>query len=99
VTDAREHAASSHAHYIGQRVDRTITPHPAYWALGNTPFAREATYAERVRAGLPAALQGEIDAAVQRGWALGDDAFLSELQSQTPRRLRPATPGRPRKPV
>jgi putative transposase len=36
---------SSHAHYLGQRIDKLVTPHALYWALGNTPFAREAAYA------------------------------------------------------
>ena len=29
---------SSHAHYLGQRIDKLVTPHALYWALGNTPF-------------------------------------------------------------
>ncbi len=29
-----------------------VTPHALYWALGNTPFAREAAYAELVQAGI-----------------------------------------------
>lgn len=43
---------SSHAHYLGQRIDKLVTPHALYWALGNTPFAREAAYAGLVQAGI-----------------------------------------------
>ena len=42
---------SSHAHYLGLRNDCIVTPHTLYWALGNTPFAREAAYGELVQAG------------------------------------------------
>ena len=52
VADARDYPWSSHGHYAGLRHDRLITPHPLYWTLGNTPFAREAAYAELVRAGV-----------------------------------------------
>ena len=33
---------SSCAFHLGLRSDGLLTPHPLYWALGNTPFAREA---------------------------------------------------------
>lgn len=41
---ARRASTPSHLHYIGQRVDKLLTPHPLIWGLGNTPFAREAAY-------------------------------------------------------
>jgi len=43
---------SSHLHYTGAGQDRLITPHALYWELGNTPFAREAAYAQLVQAGI-----------------------------------------------
>lgn len=98
VADARDYPWSSHGHSIGLRVDRLVTPHAAYWELGNTPFAREAAYAERVRAGLgPQEVQALTDATLQ-GWALGDAHFIESLQKRTPRRIRKAAPGRPPKP-
>lgn len=97
VADARDYPWSSHAHYIGLHVDRLVTPHPSYWELGNTPFAREAAYAERVRAGLGTReVQALTDATLQ-GWALGDVDFIDALQKQTSRRIRKAAPGRPPK--
>lgn len=86
---------SSHAHYIGQRNDRWLTPHPLLWALGNTPFAREAAYAERVHHGVTAAQWHALTDAALNGWALGDATFLAALGQQTGRRLSRGKPGRP----
>ena len=97
VSDAKDYLWSSHAHYLGLRTDRLITPHALYWALGNTPFAREAAYAELVHQGVAADQQGALTDATLSGWALGDAAFMTHLQTQTPRRLLKAKPGRPAK--
>jgi REP element-mobilizing transposase RayT len=43
VVRPQDYPWSSHGHYIGQRVDKLITPHALVWALGNTPFARTST--------------------------------------------------------
>lgn len=86
---------SSHAHYVGLRQDACITPHPLVWALGNTPFAREAAYAERVRQGLGVSERRRLDDALMAGWALGGDEFLAALSERTDRRLTRAKPGRP----
>ena len=94
VTEAREYAWSSHHHYIGLRTDRLVTPHPLYWSLGNTPFAREAAYADLVRAGIPARDQTLLTDATLRGWAAGDADFVEKLQAATPRRVTKARAGR-----
>ena len=86
---------SSHAHYLGQRIDKLITPHALYWALGNTPFAREAAYAALVQAGIGNADQAALTDAALRGWALGDADFVAELQKKSARRVTKAKPGRP----
>jgi len=95
VIDPRDFAWSSHAHYAGLRHDRLLTPHPLYWELGNTPFAREAAYVELVRAGVRAADQSALTEATLRGWAAGDADFLEALQKNTERRVLPAKAGRP----
>ena len=86
---------SSHGHYIGLRSDRLITPHALYWALGNTPFARDAAYAALVQAGISASEQAALTQSGLNGWALGDDGFVQALQQLTPRRLTRARAGRP----
>ncbi|MDQ0572011.1 putative transposase [Variovorax paradoxus] len=95
VSDARDFPWSSYAHYAGLRQDKLLTPHPLYWELGNTPFAREAAYAELVRAGVRAADQGTLTEATLRGWAAGDANFLASLQKSTERRVAKAKAGRP----
>jgi putative transposase len=95
VSQARDYAWSSHAHYAGLRTDRMVTPHPCYWALGNTPFAREAAYAQRVHDGISPELQETLTQATLSGWALGDAGFVAELQGQTPRRVSKISAGRP----
>lgn len=97
VGQAADYEWSSHRHYVGLRQDNGLTPHALYWALGNTPFAREAAYAELVQAGVAADQQGALTDATLSGWALGDDAFRTELQGQTPRRLAKSKAGRPLK--
>lgn len=95
VSDPKQHPWSSHRHFTGQAPDRRVTPHPMYWGLGNTPFAREAAYTEMVHAGLDATVQCAITDATLQGWALGDAQFMVELQKKTPRRIAPAPRGRP----
>jgi putative transposase len=86
---------SSHAHYLGARVDRLITPHALFWELGNTPFAREAAYAELVRNGINPVQQTAITQSTLSGWALGEADFVADLQKRTERRLSKVTAGRP----
>jgi putative transposase len=95
VAQARDYLWSSHAHYIGQGQDRLITPHPLYWALGNTPFAREATYAELVNTGVSTEMQLALTESTLHGWALGDPVFVADLQKRTQRRVSKTTAGRP----
>lgn len=89
----------SHRHYVGLAVDRAVTPPPAYWALGNTPFAREVAYAEMVQAGLDAERVHAFERLALTGWPLGGAGFLAELEKLGGRRAAPRAPGRPRKQV
>lgn len=95
VARAVDYRWSSHGHYVGLQLDSLVTPHPCYWQLGNTPFAREACYAERVARGISADQQGQIAETVLKGWALGEASFLNGLQMLAPRRVIRGRPGRP----
>ena len=95
VRDAKDYPWSSHAHYIGQRDDRLVSPHSLFWGLGNTPFAREAAYADLVRAGVKPAQQAELTRSVLSGWALGEPDFVADLQKRTDRRVAKGQAGRP----
>jgi len=95
VQAARDYPWSSYGHYVGLHTDRLITPPALFWGLGNTPFAREAAYAELVHAGLTLEQQGALTRSVLSGWALGDAEFVGNLQKKTERRVSRVLPGRP----
>jgi len=86
---------SSYAHHTGQRAEPWLTPHPLFWELGNTPFAREMAYANLVESGIASVQQTALTDATLRGWALGEPDFVANLQKQTPRRVSKTTAGRP----
>jgi putative transposase len=95
VAQPEDYVWSSYGHYAGRRHDRLITPHALYWGLGNTPFAREAAYAEMVHAGIQADQQRALTDATLSGWALGDAKFIAGLKAETSRRLIKGQAGRP----
>ena len=88
---------SSYGASAGLRNDALITPHAQFWSLGNTPFARDAAYIAAVEEGLSTASQERISHAAMRGWALGDEAFIENLQQKTARRVTRQSAGRPAK--
>jgi putative transposase len=87
---------SSHGHYVGLRNDKLVSPHALYWELGNTPFARDAAYAELVRAGISREQQRVLTESALRGWALGEADYVADLQKRTQRRVTKTQAGRPR---
>ena len=95
AAQAPDYPWSSYGHYAGLRVDRLITPHPLYWELGNTPFAREGAYADLVRNGITQGQQAELTQSALRGWALGGADFVANLQNKTERRVAKGLAGRP----
>lgn len=96
VADPADYPWSSYLHYIGRKADRLVTPHPLYWTLGNTPFAREHAYADLVHAGIDSGQQQALTDATFRGWALGEPDYVADLQRKTGRRVTKAKAGRPR---
>jgi putative transposase len=97
VAAAADFPWSSHRHYVGLGADRLITPHALFWALGNTPFAREQAYSDLVATGVSASVRDLLTTATLRGWAVGDAAYLAQLHGEAPRRPVQASRGRPRK--
>lgn len=96
VADPADYRWSSHEHYTGRRVDKLITPHPLYWELGNTPFARDEAYAALVRAGIGESEKQALTDSALRGWALGEPDYVADLQRRTQRRVARSQAGRPR---
>ena len=95
VTEALDYPWSSHGFYVGLRPDKLVTPHALIWDLANTPFGREAAYADLVRSGINVEQQAALTKSTMAGWALGDPDFVADLQKKTARRLSPASAGRP----
>lgn len=95
--DAAAYPWSSYRHHAGIQPDPFITDHPLYWALGNTPFQREAAYKVLAEQALTADESKAIQDATYKAWALGSAQFLALLEKQTDRRVAPAQKGRPRK--
>jgi putative transposase len=95
VGDPLDYPWSSAQHYAGLRHDPRLTPIDGFWALGNTPFAREAAYAERLRQTLAPQIGAQLSDSVLHGWPLGDVEFLHQLSSVAGRRVAREKPGRP----
>jgi len=98
VSSAFMYPWSSCRHHIGLEQDSLITDHPLYWALGNTPFERQAGYRHQLDTGLTLAQIDQIRYAQNNGWMLGK---LPEQMAaaEASRRLTPLPKGRPKKVV
>ena len=92
---ALAHPWVSAAHYLGQVHDKSLTVPAAYWALANTPFAREAAYRTLLEHGSAPSHASALAEASIKGWVLGCADFVAGLQLNTGRRLHKAHPGRP----
>lgn len=94
VESPAAYAWSSYLHHVGRRYDGFLTDHPLYWALGNTPFERQAAYERLCAQAIDPSLTLRITDTALNGWSLGEPAVSSEPAS---RRLQRRRPGRPPK--
>jgi putative transposase len=97
VAAAADYPWSSCPHHVGTRHDSLVTDHALYWALGNTPFDREAAYRILIEQPLSSKDVDVLREAAAKGWALGSDKFKAQLEKQAGRRVNPEKRGRPRK--
>ena len=74
-----------------------VEQHIDYWALGNTPFDRQARYRTLLQDGNSSTQDKLIKSSLRGQWALGSDYFLSTIADHASRRVRPGTRGRPKK--
>lgn len=95
VSELLAYQWSSYPHHAGHRADPVIVDHALYWALGNTPFQREAAYIELSRPSLGQAEMAAVEAALLKGWPLGSEQFKTEIQHRAKRQVLPAKRGRP----
>lgn len=88
---------SSRGHHLGQAADPLITDPAAYWALGNTPFEREAAYRSWIDQPLGFARVAELEGCLRQGRPWGDAGFVRQLELEVGRSLSAQPRGRPRK--
>lgn len=89
---------SSAVHHLGRVVDPLVSDAPAFWALGNTPFEREAAWRRLLEMPLPADRAAALHAAARRGRPLGSREFIMGLKGFDAERSLTFKPrGRPRK--
>ena len=93
----RDYPWSSYRANAEGRVDRLLTPHPRYLALGDEPAARRAAYRHLHGAGMDEATLDEIRDATNGGFVLGKARFAAEIEAALGRRVTRGKPGRPRK--
>ncbi len=74
-----------------------LDDHRMYWSMGDTPFARQASYRNSVHAGTEESRSQRIERALSGQWALGSADFVAQLAHHSTRRVAPAPRGRPRK--
>jgi putative transposase len=87
---------SSHRHHAGLATDPLVRPHPAVWALGNTPFERESAYRRLFE---EAVSQGEYEllrARLLAGKPTASTDFQKKLEQASGVRLIARPVGRPR---
>jgi putative transposase len=92
-----EYRWSSCRHHVGLAADTALRMDAVYWALGNTPFERQAAYRGFLQAGVAADSAVRFEKALAGGWVLGAPEFLRQIASVCPRRPQRARAGRPRR--
>lgn len=90
---------SSAPHHLGLRTDPLVTDAPGFWALGNTPFERQAAWRQRLQEGLGDARRRELAEAMHKGWALMPPEQQRAMEASIGRPLSPRPRGRPRKSI
>ncbi len=88
---------TSAAHHSGARHDPRLVDPPEYWALGNTPFEREAAYGALLQAPLPLQRAHALRAAALGGWVAGSAGFAAQVGASLARPALPRPRGRPRR--
>jgi putative transposase len=96
VSSPGEWRWSSYGHHVGREQQALLSDHAGYWDLSNTPFERQAIYRALSGEPIPAAIDARISDTVERGWLLGDPAFVAQVEERLNRRSGPLPRGRPR---
>ncbi len=95
VAHPREYPWSSYHWHADGRADALLVDHPLYRRLGKTAEERQSAYRALFRAHLGDTALVEIRDATNKGWALGSDRFLTQIEALSGRRAAPLPKGRP----
>lgn len=90
-----ELGSTSAGHRSGATRSPLLSDLPEVWALGNTPFEREAAYRALLQLGLPSTESEALRQAALGGWAAGSAAFAATVAEVTARPALPRPRGRP----
>ena len=96
VRDAGEYPWSSHRHYARGETSRLITPHARYLALGPSESERSKVFRSLFGDAVADDELARLRTALNKGWALGAEPFLEEMQRRLGRSVRPRRRGRPK---
>jgi len=96
ATAPAEYPWSSAAHHVMGARDLLLSGHPSLWALGNTPFEREAAHRIVLERGLSRESVVAIETRLLKGWAWASPSAQAEW-SESSRRAVPLRRGRPKK--
>lgn len=88
---------TSHPYYACGKPNRLISEHPVYVGLGTTPIDRRKKFLSLFENPLDEHDMTRLRAAVNKGWALGSEAFLDRVEALMGIRVRPPKRGRPKK--
>jgi putative transposase len=91
-----EPGATSAGHHTGGPRLALLRDLPEIWALGNTPFEREAAYRTVLAQGLPPGVADGLRQLALGGWAAGSAAFAADVAAASARPASPRPRGRPR---
>ncbi len=94
VMDPAQYHWSSCPHHVGAGHSPILCDHILYWNLGNTPFARESAYLAFMLE-LEAEEEAYLTRVLTKGWPLGTQNFIAQLEKQVGRPFRMGRRGRP----
>ena len=97
VDEPSDYSWSSYAiNAMGMESDLQ-TPHPEYLALGKSKNERLSNYRNLFEEHVETEVLKEIRESINKGLALGNERFTSQIEELTNQRVTARKPGRPRK--
>ena len=96
VDDPRDYSGSSYAINALGVESELQTPHPEYLALGRSKDERLSNYRDLFKAHIASGRLKEIRQTINKGLALGNERFTSQIEALTKQRVTARKPGRPR---